>query len=145
MKKITKTLGQILKGETDRLVLGNIDSKRDWGHARDYVEGMWRILQQTNPSDFVLSTNEYHTVREFVEKSFALKGFNIKWKGTGLNEIGYDTKSGRELIFISEKYFRPAEVDELLGDSQKARTLLNWKPSTSFDELVKDMVDSDCQ
>tara|TARA_B100000459_G_C8561839_1_gene194387 strand:+ start:26 stop:1045 length:1020 start_codon:yes stop_codon:yes gene_type:complete len=144
-RKITKTLGQILKGETDRLVLGNIDSKRDWGHARDYVEGMWRILQQTNPSDFVLSTNEYHTVREFVEKSFALKGFNIKWKGTGLNEIGYDTKSGRELIFISEKYFRPAEVDELLGDSQKARTLLNWKPSTSFDELVQDMVDSDCQ
>tara|TARA_Y100000741_G_scaffold2974_1_gene2493 strand:+ start:10861 stop:11883 length:1023 start_codon:yes stop_codon:yes gene_type:complete len=143
-RKITQTLGKILTGKTDKLVLGNIDSKRDWGHARDYVEGMWKILQQKKPSDFVLSTNEYHTVREFVEKAFALRGFQIKWKGTGLNEIGYDAISGKELIFISDKYFRPAEVDELLGDSKKAKTLLNWKPSTSFDELVKDMVDSDC-
>ena len=143
-RKITQTLGKILTGKADKLVLGNIDSKRDWGHARDYVEGMWRILQQKKPSDFVLSTNEYHTVREFVEKAFALRGFKIKWKGTGLNEIGYDAISGKELIFISDKYFRPAEVDELLGDSKKAKTLLNWKPSISFDELVKDMVDSDC-
>ncbi len=144
-RKITKTLGKILKGQTDRLILGNIDAKRDWGYAKDYVEGMWKILQHPDPKDFVLSTNEYHTVREFVEKAFELKGFNIKWKGTGLNEIGYDTNTGRELIFISEKYFRPAEVNELLGNSNKARELLNWKPSTSFDELVKYMVESDCQ
>lgn len=144
-RKITKTLGKILKGQSDRLILGNIDAKRDWGYAKDYVEGMWKILQHPDPKDFVLSTNEYHTVREFVEKAFKLKGFNIKWKGTGLNEIGYDTNTGRELIFISEKYFRPAEVNELLGDSKKARELLNWEPSTSFDELVKYMVESDCQ
>lgn len=144
-RKITKTLGKILKGQTDRLILGNIDAKRDWGYAKDYVEGMWKILQHPDPKDFVLSTNEYHTVREFVEKAFELKGFNIKWKGTGLNEIGYDTNTGRELIFISEKYFRPAEVNELLGNSNKARELLNWEPSTSFDELVKYMVESDCQ
>lgn len=102
------------------------------------------MLQQDKPDDFVLSTNEFHTVREFVEKAFALKGFDIKWKGTGLDEIGYDNNTGRELIFISEKYFRPAEVDELLGDSTKARTLLNWKPTTTFDELIKEMVDTDC-
>ena len=143
-KKTTTALGNIIKGKQDRLILGNIDAKRDWGHAKDYVEGMWRMLQQDKPDDFVLSTNEFHTVREFVEKAFALKGFDIKWKGTGLDEIGYDANTGRELIFISEKYFRPAEVDELLGDSTKARTLLNWKPTTTFDELIKEMVDTDC-
>lgn len=144
-RKITKTLGKIVKGQTNRLILGNIDAKRDWGYAKDYVEGMWKILQHPDPTDFVLSTNEYHTVREFIEKAFALKGFHIKWKGIGLDEIGYDTNTGRELIFISEKYFRPAEVSELLGDSAKAKELLNWEPSTSFDDLVKYMVESDCQ
>jgi GDPmannose 4,6-dehydratase len=144
-RKITIALGNILKGKQDTLILGNIDSKRDWGHAKDYVEGMWRILQQDKPEDYVLSTNEYHSVREFVEKAFGLKGFNIKWKGTDIDEIGYDENTGRELIFISEKYYRPAEVEELLGDSTKARTELGWKPSYTFDELVKEMVEEDCK
>jgi GDPmannose 4,6-dehydratase len=143
-RKITMALGNIIKGKQDKLVLGNIGSLRDWGHAKDYVYGMWLILQNDNPDDYVLSTNEYHSVREFVEKTFGLKGFNIKWKGEGINEIGYDENTGRELIFISEKYFRPAEVDELLGDSTKARTELGWKLDYSFDDLVKEMVDYDC-
>jgi len=143
-RKITRGLNMILKGEKNKLVLGNLDSKRDWGHAKDYCYGMWKILQHDKADDFVLSTNEYHSVREFVEKAFSLKGFNIKWKGKGVNEIGYDEKTGKELIFVSEKYFRPAEVEELLGDSSKARKLLNWKPKYSFDNLVKDMVNGDC-
>ena len=134
----------ILKGERDRLIVGNLDSKRDWGHAKDYVEGMWRILQHDIPEDYVLSTNEYHSVREFIEKSFSLKGFDIKWKGEGLNEIGYDSKTGRELIFVSDKYFRPAEVEELLGDSTKARNELGWKPNYTFEKLVEEMVKEDC-
>ena len=144
-RKITRGLNMILKGERDRLVMGNLDSKRDWGHAKDYVEGMWRILQQNTPEDYVLSTNEYHSVREFIEKSFLLKGFQIQWKGKGINEIGYDKKTGKELIFVSKKYFRPAEVEELLGDSTKARRELGWKPTYSFDELVKEMVEEDCK
>ena len=144
-RKITRGLNMILTGERDKLVMGNIDAKRDWGHAKDYVEGMWRILQSDKPDDYVLSTNEFHSVREFIEKAFSIKGFNIKWKGEGINEIGYDEKTGRELIFISEKYFRPAEVEELLGDSTKARTELDWKPKYTFDELVKEMVDEDCK
>ena len=143
-RKITIGLNKILNNEEDKLVMGNIDAKRDWGHAKDYVEGMWLILQQDKPDDFVLSTNETHSVREFIEKSFALKGFDIKWKGSGINEIGYDTKTNRELIFISKKYFRPTEVDLLLGDSTKARTKLNWKPKYSFDMLVNEMVNNDC-
>ena len=143
-RKISIGLGKILKGETDRLILGNLDAKRDWGHSKDYVYGMWLMLQQDTPQDYVLSTNEFHSVREFVEKAFALRGFDIAWKGTGLDEIGYDTKSGKELIFVSEKYFRPAEVEELLGDSTKARTELGWKPICTFDQLVQEMVDADC-
>ena len=144
-RKITRGLNMILKGERDKLVMGNINAKRDWGHAKDYCEGMWLILQQDKPEDFVLSTNEFHSVREFIEKAFSLKGFNIKWKGEGIDEIGYDEKTGRELIFISEKYFRPAEVEELLGDSTKARTTLGWKNKYSFDQLVKEMVEQDCK
>jgi len=144
-RKITRGLNMILKGERDKLVMGNIDAKRDWGHAKDYVEGMWRILQADKPGDFVLSTNEFHSVREFIEMSFTMKGFNIKWKGEGLDEIGYDEKTGRELIFISERYFRPAEVEELLGDSTKVRTMLGWKPQYSFKELVEEMVKEDCK
>jgi len=143
-RKITRALNSILKGESDKLVLGNLDSKRDWGHAKDYVEGMWRILQADVPQDYVLSTNEFHSVREFVEKSFGLGGFQIKWKGVGTNEIGYDETSGRELVFVSEKYFRPAEVDQLLGDSTKVRTELGWNPTYSFDDLVREMVEQDC-
>jgi GDPmannose 4,6-dehydratase len=143
-RKITIALGNIIKGKQDKLVLGNINSLRDWGHAKDYVEGMWLMLQQENPEDYVLSTCEYHSVREFVEKAFALKGFTIKWKGDGVEEIGYDETTGRELIFISEAYFRLAEVDELLGDSTKARNELGWTPKCGFDELVRDMVENDC-
>jgi len=144
-RKITRGLNSILKGESDKLVMGNLDAKRDWGHAKDYVEGMWRILQVDTPDDYVLSTNEFHSVREFIEKSFALKGFNIKWKGTGLDEIGYDENTGKELIFVSDKYFRPAEVEELLGDSTRARNELGWVPQYSFDDLVQEMVDEDCK
>jgi len=144
-RKITRGLNMILNGETDRLVMGNIDAKRDWGHAKDYVEGMWRMLQSDEPNDYVLSTNEFHSVREFIEKAFALKGFDIKWKGDGVNEIGYDKNTNRELIFISEKYFRPSEVEELLGDSTKAREELGWECQCSFDQLVKEMVDADCE
>ena len=143
-RKITIGLGKILKGETDRLILGNLNAKRDWGHAKDYVYGIWLTMQKDYPEDYVLSTNEFHSVREFVEKAFALRGFDIAWKGTGLDEIGYDTKSGRELIFVSEKYFRPAEVEELLGDSTKARTELGWTPVCTFDQLVQEMVNADC-
>jgi GDPmannose 4,6-dehydratase len=137
-------LGNILRGTQDKLVLGNLNSLRDWGHAKDYVRGMWLILQQDAPDDYVLSTNEYHSVREFVEKTFKMRGFNIKWKGEGVNEVGYDENTGRELVFVSEKYFRPAEVDELLGDSTKARTNLGWTPEYSFDTLVQEMVEADC-
>lgn len=142
-RKITIALGNILKNKQDCLTLGNINSLRDWGHAKDYVHGMWLMLQNDKPDDYVLSTNEYHSVREFVEKAFSLKGFSIKWKGSGVQEIGYDEITGREIVFISEKYFRPAEVDELLGDSSKARTELGWVPKYSFDDLVKEMVEMD--
>ena len=135
----------ILKGERDKLILGNLNAKRDWGHAKDYVECMWKMLQADEPDDYVISTNAFHSVREFVEKAFLLKGFNIKWKGEGLNEVGYDENTGRELIFVSERYFRPAEVDELLGDSTKAKKKLNWKVKYTFDKLVKEMVDEDCK
>ena len=144
-RKITRGLNMILTGETDKLIMGNINAKRDWGHSRDYCEGMWLMLQNDEPEDYVLSTDEFHSVREFIEKAFGLKGFNVKWKGEGINEIGYDEKTGRELIFISERYFRPTEVDELLGDSSKARKELNWKPKYSFDQLIEEMVNSDCK
>ena len=137
------TLADIVNGKKEKLILGNLDSKRDWGHAKDYIEGMYLMLQQDEPDDYVLATNEFHSVREFVEEAFKLKGFNIKWKGEGINEIGYDENTGRELIFVSEKYFRPAEVDELLGDSSKAKEKLNWKPKIDFKNLVKVMVESD--
>lgn len=143
-RKITKGLNMILKGERDSLVLGNLDAKRDWGHAKDYVKGMYLILQHDKPDDYVLSTNEFHSVREFVELAFRMRGFNIAWKGKGVNEIGYDKNTDRELIFVSEKYFRPAEVEELLGDSTKARKELGWKQEYSFEDLVREMVDSDC-
>tara|TARA_B100000886_G_scaffold340301_1_gene309053 strand:+ start:1922 stop:2950 length:1029 start_codon:yes stop_codon:yes gene_type:complete len=144
-RKITRGLNMILTNERPSLIVGNLDAKRDWGHAKDYVEGMWKMLQQDKPDDFVLSTNEFHSVREFIEKAFKLRGFNIKWKGEGLNEVGYDDITKRELIFVSDKYFRPTEVDELLGDSKKAKKILNWIPKYGFDELVKEMVEEDCK
>ena len=134
----------ILNGERDSLVMGNLDAKRDWGHAKDYVYGMWLMLQKEEPDDYVLSTNEFHSVREFIEMAFQLKGFDIQWKGEGLDEVGYDTKTGRDLITVSKNYFRPAEVDELLGDSTKARHNINWRTKYSFRELVEEMVSHDC-
>ena len=144
-RKITLGLKKILKGETDKLVMGNLDSLRDWGNAKDYVEGMWRILQHDTPEDFVLATGEMHSIKEFIEEAFRLKGFEIKWKGECIDEIGYDEKTGKELIFVDTKYFRPAEVNQLLGDSTKAKTLLGWEPKTTFKELVREMVENDCK
>ena len=124
--------------------MGNIDSLRDWGHAKDFIYGMWLMLQQEKPDDYVLATGEQHSVREFIEKSFELKGFRVKWKGIGINEIGYDEKTGRELVKIDPKYFRPTEVETLLGDPSKAKERLGWNPQHSFDKLVKEMVYTDC-
>lgn len=143
-RKITKGLGMILRGETDKLVLGNIDAIRDWGHTKDYVYGMWLMLQAEKPDDYILATGKPHSVREFVEKAFALKNIPINWKDEGVNEIGYDIKTGKEYVFVSEKYFRPAEVDILIGCNDKARRELGWEPTISFDELVKEMVEFDC-
>jgi GDPmannose 4,6-dehydratase len=144
-RKITRGLNMILKGERENIVLGNINSLRDWGHAKDYVEGMWRMLQIDEPDDYVLATGEYHSVREFTEKAFKLKGFDIEWKGEGVNEKGYDKTTGRKLIEISENYFRPTEVDQLLGDPTKAKNKLNWKSNYTFDQLVLEMVNADCK
>jgi GDPmannose 4,6-dehydratase len=144
-RKITLGLNKILKGKADKLIMGNLDSLRDWGNAKDYVEGMWRILQHDTPEDFVLATGEMHSIKEFIEEAFRLKGFNIKWKGQGVDEIGYDEKTGKELIFVDPKYFRPAEVSQLLGDSTKAKNLLGWTPKITFKELVREMVEYDCK
>ena len=144
-RKITIALGNIISGKQDKLVLGNINSLRDWGHSKDYVYGMWLMLQQDTPDDYVLSTCEYHTVREFIEKAFKLKGFDIKWKNKGVNEIGYDSITNKELIFISDKYYRLTEVEQLLGDSTKAREKLGWNNRYTFDDLIKEMVEYDCK
>lgn len=143
-RKVTRGLGMILRGERDKLVVGNLNALRDLGHAKDYVKGMWMMLQHDTPGDYVLATGEYHSVREIIEKAFKMRGFDIRWRGEGLGEVGYDEKTGRDLITVSEKYFRPAEVDELLGDATKAKTELGWAPETSFDDLIREMVDSDC-
>jgi len=143
-RKITLGLNELLKNESHKLTLGNLYSLRDWGHAKDYVYGMWLMMQQEKPDDYVLATNQYHTVKEFAEKAFKLKGFELAWRGEGLDEIGYDLNSGRELICISDKFFRPNEVDELLGDSSKALQNILWKPTITFEDLVKEMVEHDC-
>lgn len=143
-KKITLGLNKILQGIEDRLIMGNLDSLRDWGSAQDYVKGMWMMLQHDTPDDYVLATGEMHSIREFIEEAFKLRGFYIKWKGRGLDEIGYDEKSGRDLIFVDKKYFRPAEVEQLQGDFSKVRKILGWTPTTTFLQLVKQMVDHDC-
>ena len=142
-RKITLAVAKICAGVQDKLSLGNMDARRDWGYAADYVEGMWRILQHVEPDDFVLATGETHTVREFVEAAFAEVGIELEWRGTGVDERGYCSRTGKLLVDVNPKFFRPAEVDLLLGDASKAERLLNWRRNVSFRELVKMMVQSD--
>ncbi|MEQ8403756.1 MAG: GDP-mannose 4,6-dehydratase [Oceanicaulis sp.] len=142
-RKITRAVAAIHHGRQSKLFLGNLDAKRDWGHARDYVEGMWRILQQDAGDDYVLATGETHTVREFVELAFAETGVTIEWSGSEENEVGRCAKTGRELIAIDPRYYRPTEVDLLIGDPKKAKEKLGWEHSTPFPQLVSEMVKSD--
>ena len=138
-KKITRGLAEIAQGRQDRLTLGNLNAKRDWGHARDFVEAMWMMLQQPTPDDYVISTGEQYSVKEFIQEAAPWFGMDIIWYDTGLQEKGIDVNSGRTVITVDEKYFRPAEVESLLGDSSKAHAILGWKPQTSFKQLVKEM------
>ncbi|MEL6504972.1 MAG: GDP-mannose 4,6-dehydratase [Pseudomonadota bacterium] len=142
-RKITRAVAAMHHGLQDRLYVGNIDAKRDWGHARDYVEGMWRILQQDTGDDYVLATGETHSVREFIELAFAAVNRTIRWEGQGVDEKGYDAETGDCLIEIDERYFRPTEVELLLGDPTKAKEKLGWEHTTSFTDLVTQMVESD--
>ncbi len=144
-RKITMAAAAIKVGLQDKLYLGNIDSKRDWGYAKDYVEGMWMMLQQDKPDDFVLATGETHTVREFIELTFAELGMNIKWEGCGVEEKGIDGATGKVIVEIDPKYFRPTEVDLLLGDATKAEKAFGWKPKTLFRDLVKMMAQADLE
>jgi len=142
-RKITRAVAAIALGLQQKLFLGNLNAKRDWGHARDYVEGMWRIVQQPEPDDYVLATGETHSVREFVEKAFAQVNKTIDWAGAGLEEKGVDVASGRVLVEVDPRYFRPTEVELLVGDASKARSKLGWNHKVSFDELVAEMVAAD--
>jgi len=142
-RKITRAVARIEVGLDECLFLGNLEAKRDWGHARDYVEGMWRILQQDVPDDYVLATGETRSVREFVELAFGHLGRRIEWKGTGVDEVGVDPASRRTLVKIDHRYFRPTEVDLLIGDAGKAKQKLGWAPTTSFADLVKEMMEAD--
>lgn len=144
-RKISLAVARIALGSNDPIVLGNLDAKRDWGYAKDYVEAMWLMLQQPTPDDYVIATGETHTVREFIELAFKEVGKEIQWTGTGIDEIGYDKKSGNVVVKIDPKFFRPAEVDLLIGDCSKAHKILGWSPSTSFEQLVKIMVTHDIQ
>lgn len=144
-RKITRGLARIKLGKDEKLFLGNLDAKRDWGHARDYVYGMWLMLQQKTPDDYLLATNETHTVREFAEKVAKHLGFDLVWKGKRVQEKGIDKKTGKTIIEIDPKYFRPAEVDILLGDYSKAKKMLGWEPKIKFDELARLMAMSDLE
>jgi GDPmannose 4,6-dehydratase len=142
-RKISRAVAGIKLGRQETLFLGNLDAKRDWGHAREYVEGMWRILQQAEPDDYLLATGEAHSVREFVEKAFAQIDLPITWEGVGVKERGVDAKSGRVLVQVDPRYFRPTEVDLLVGDPSKARSKLGWQHKVSFEQLVAEMVAAD--
>lgn len=145
-RKITLAAARIVHGLQDKLYLGNLDAKRDWGYARDYVECMWLILQQEQPDDYVIATGEYHSVREFTTMAFARVGIKLRWEGKGIDEKGIDTATGRVLVEVDPRFFRPCEVDELLGNPEKARRELGWNPrATSFERLVEIMVDSDME
>ena len=142
-RKISMAVAKIREGQQDKLFLGNLDAERDWGFAGDYVEGMWLMLQQPKPDDYVLATGEKHTVREFCQAAFARAGMNLEFRGEGVDEIAIDSNSGREVLAIDPRYFRPTEVELLLGDASKAKRVLNWTPRVSFTELVDMMVDAD--
>jgi GDPmannose 4,6-dehydratase len=142
-RKITLAVAAIETGLQEQLFIGNLNARRDWGHARDYVDGMWMMLQQPKPDDYVLATGTSHTVREFVERAFARIGRRLKWRGEGTQETGVDEASGKELVKVDPRYFRPTEVDALIGDPSKARTKLGWRHRVSFDALVNEMVDED--
>ncbi len=144
-RKITRAVAKIKLGLQKKMYLGNLDAKRDWGHAKDYVEGMWRMLQQDKPDDYVLATGETHPVREFIELAFDLVGIKIKWEGQGINEKGINAETGDILVEVDEKYFRPTEVELLLGDPSKAKKELGWKHKYSFKELVEEMVNADLE
>jgi GDPmannose 4,6-dehydratase len=138
-RKITRGLSQISCGLQKELVLGNINARRDWGHAKDYVEAMWLMLQQDQPKDYVIATGLSYSVKDFAEKAATYFGLNLRWEGEGLDEVGIDISSGKTIIRCSDKYYRPAEVETLLGDARKAREDLGWEPKISFDELIEDM------
>jgi GDPmannose 4,6-dehydratase len=144
-RKITRAVAKIHLGQQESVTLGNLDARRDWGHARDYVEMMWLMLQQDKPDDFVIATNEARSVREFVVASFAHIGKEIVWEGEGVNEIGKEKGTGIVRVRVSEKYYRPAEVEFLLGNPAKAKEKLGWVPKITFEELVKEMVDADVE
>jgi GDPmannose 4,6-dehydratase len=144
-RKITRAVAAIHNQMQEKLYLGNLDSKRDWGHARDYVEGMWLIMQQDEPGDYVLATGETHSVREFVERAFAEVGRKVVWSGKGLDEKGIDEKTGAPLVVVDRRYFRPTEVDVLVGDASKARRKLGWTHRSTFSQLVKEMVAADLE
>lgn len=144
-RKVTRSIAKIHLGLQDVLELGNLDAKRDWGHAKDYVEAMWLMLQQTQSDDYVIATGETHSVREFVELAFQYVSRTIKWEGEGINETGRDAQTDQVLVRVNPKYFRPTEVDILLGDASKAKNKIGWKPTITFKELVKDMMDSDLE
>ena len=144
-RKITRGLARIKLGVEDAIYMGNLDAKRDWGYAKDYVEGMWMMLQQDEPNDYVLATNETHTVREFIEAASQRLGFDIVWQGEGVDEVGVDSKTGKTIIQIDPHYFRPAEVDLLIGDPAKAKKIMGWEPKVKFKELVEIMVDADLE
>jgi GDPmannose 4,6-dehydratase len=143
-RKISLAAARIACGVQDRLYLGNLDALRDWGYAKDYIECMWLMLQQTEPEDYVIATGENHSVREFVTLAFRCAGIELRWEGQGIDEVGIDTKTGRTLVAVDPRFFRPAEVEQLLGDPTKARTRLGWNPQkTSFNDLVRIMVEND--
>ena len=144
-RKITYSVARIKQGVQDHIELGNLDSKRDWGHSKDYVRAMWLMLQQDQPDDYVIATNETRTVREFVETAFGHVGIKLNWEGTGIDEVGKDAETGKVLVKVNKDFFRPAEVDVLLGNPAKAETVLGWKREIPFSELVERMIKNDME